>query len=71
MFQIERTNENGRLRGKAVVAMTAVTGADPNRHLGGFAEQLKRITFNDKDGTVILNTFLISPEGVFSIRTTL
>jgi hypothetical protein len=57
--------------GKSVIAMTAVTGADPNRYFGDFAQQLPGVTFNEEDGTVTTSTFLMTEKGVFVVKTTL
>ena len=68
-FATERTKTD--TKGKAIIAMNAVTDADPGRYLERFANQFKRITFNEADGTVILTTFLVTRDGIFAVRTTL
>lgn len=62
------------IKGKSIVAMTAVTGA-PEEYFGkDFADALQRVTFiagQGKEGKVTTNTLLVTPKGdVLVLRTT-
>jgi malate synthase len=70
-FTSDRRQGSSGLEGKAVIAMTAVTGADPIRYGTEFAEQLQGIIFDEVAGTVTASTFVVTPKGVFAVRTTM
>lgn len=70
-FNTERHQGRGGLKGKAVIALTAVTGADKGRYGAGLADQLRGVAFDEKAGTVTTSTFLVTPQGAFAVRTTM
>ncbi len=70
-FTSERSNGSHRGGTKAVVAMTAVTGADEQRYYQRFADILPKITFDGKNNTVTTSTLLVTAQGVFVVRITL
>ncbi len=67
--EIRKASEVEDNKGGAV-ALTAVTGAEA-QFGPELSELLHKVTFNETEGTVTLNTLLVTPDGVYVVRTTL